>query len=111
MPRPRAIFPALLLLFVISAGGANRQMQSISISPSIGTGVNVTYTATGTFNRAPVTVHPVSVSWYVLPDVDPPAARYSLSGGTFVATRCPQNNPQFAATFTVVALAPANPDA
>jgi hypothetical protein len=96
---------------VISACGANRQLQSISISPSIGTGPDVAYTATGTFNRAPITVTPVSASWYVLPDVDPPPAMYSLSGGTFVAARCPLNNPQFAATFTVVALAPANPDA
>jgi hypothetical protein len=111
MPRPRSIFPAPLLLLVISACGANRQLQSISISPSIGTGPDVAYTATGTFNRAPITVTPVSVSWYVLPDVDPPPAMYSLSGGTFIAARCPLNNLQFTATVTVVALAPANPDA
>src|SRR5215469_11240203 len=99
MPRPRSIFPALLVLLVISACGANRQMQSINISPSIGTGPDVSYTATGTFNRAPITVTPVSASWYVLPDVDPPPAMYSLSGGTFVAARCPLNNLQFTATF------------
>lgn len=106
----KLFFPGFPLLLILTACGASRQMQSISISPAFENGVNATFTATGTFNMAPTPVSPVAASWYLLPDVDPPPASYSLSSGTFVATRCPPNQPT-SATFTVVALAPADPDA
>jgi hypothetical protein len=109
MPREKMLFPSLALLLILTSCGASRQMQSISITPTIGNGVNATFTATGTFNRAPTPVSPVSASWYLLPDVDPPPASYSLSAGKFVATRCP--NQPVSATFTIIALAPVDPNA
>ena len=109
MPREKMFFPSLALLLIVTACGANRRMQSISITPAIGNGANATFTATGTFNRAPTRVSPVSASWYLLPDVDPPPASYSLSAGKFVPTRCP--NQPVSATFTIIALAPVDPNA
>lgn len=109
MPREKMLFPSLALLLIVTACGANRQMQSISITPTIGNGANATFTATGTFNRAPTHVSPVAASWYLLPEVDPPPASYSLASGAFVATRCPPS--PVTATFTIVALAPVDPNA
>ena len=109
MPRQKMFFPSLALLLMVTACGANRQMLSINITPTIANGANATFTATGTFNRAPSQVSPVAASWFLLPEVDPPPASYSLSAGKFVATRCP--NQPVSATFTIIALAPVDPNA
>lgn len=111
MERFRSPFPVLPLFLVCCAcGGSSRHLQSISISPAIGTGASATFTATGTYSAAPMNVSPAAVSWFLFPEVDPPPPNYSLSNAAFVPIRCPQNA-TLTATFTIVALAPANPAA
>ncbi|HEY2466343.1 MAG TPA: hypothetical protein VGI45_00705 [Terracidiphilus sp.] len=111
MQRIKPLFPLLPLFLVCCAcGGNSRHLQSISISPAIGTGTKAAFTASGTYNAPPMNVSPVAVSWFLFPEVDPPPPNYSLSNAAFVPTRCPQGV-TLAGTFAIVALAPTNPAA
>ena len=109
-----AALPLLLALAAVLSGcggSMNRQLVSISISPTTGTGAPVTYTATGTYSDSPVTVTPVAVSWFVMgPAIDPPGPGYALAPGKYTSVRCSQASP-YAATYTVIAVAPSNPNA
>ena len=116
--RPTSIAsPAVIALILASilvgcsVAPVDRQLVSISISPSTGTGAPVTYAATGTFSDSPVMVTPMAVSWFVMgPAIDPPGPGYVLAPGKYTAMRCSQGTP-FAATYTIVAVAPSNPKA
>jgi hypothetical protein len=56
-------------------------------------------------------VTPLPVSWFLMgPGVDPPGPGYSLAKGKFTAVRCSEANP-VALTYTVIAVAPADPNA
>lgn len=107
--KPLYLFLPLFLL-CCACGGTSRQLQSISISPAVGSGANATFKATGTYNVPPTSVSPVAVSWFLFPEVDPPPPNYSLSNRAFTPVRCPQNV-TLPGTFTVVALAPTDPAA
>lgn len=114
MERIKSLFPVLPLFLVCCAcGGSSRHLQSLSISPAIGTGATATFTATGTYTAQPMKVSPAAVSWFLLPEVDPPAANYSLSNAAFVPSRCMQMQatPGATGSFAIVALAPTNPAA
>jgi hypothetical protein len=113
MSREIAPFLAIpLLLAIASCGGsANRQLVSISISPTTGSGA-ASYTATGTFTASPVTVTPLPVSWFIMgPGIDPPGAAYNLTSGKYAPARCIQVQGIQPATYTVIGLAPASPNA
>ena len=66
---------AILLLAVAlvgCGGGSTRHLLSISISPSTADGANfplggVQFTATGTFDKAPATVTPLTATWSISP--------------------------------------------
>src|SRR5260370_22747638 len=66
---------AILLLtasLVGCGGGSTRHLLSISISPPTANGANfplgaVQFTATGTFDKAPVTVTPLTATWSISP--------------------------------------------
>jgi len=97
----------LVLLGISACGSGSRQLQSISISS--GGNVNMQYTATGTFSKAPTTVSPLPVSWYVVnsavnPAVNGPIVGYALTTEPYTLSPC-------VLTDTVVALAPVNPSA
>jgi len=103
------LLPATLLvaLGITACGSGNRQLQSIAISS--GGNVSMQYSATGTFNKAPTTVSPLAVSWYVvnsavISDVSPPDYGYSLTTDPYSLEPC-------VLTDSVVALAPMNPNA
>jgi hypothetical protein len=116
MRHPTAAFLALPLLAPIAllvgcSGGMNRQLESISVSPATGSGAPVSYKATGTFTSSPTTVTPLAVSWFMMgPAIDPPGPEYMLTKGDFTAWRCRQANP-VASTYTIIAVAPADPNA
>jgi hypothetical protein len=94
-----------------SVGPSDRQLVSISISPTAAAGAPVTYTATGTFSDSPVNVTPVAVSWFIMgPAIDPPGPGYALAPGKYTSMHCSQGTP-FTATYTIVAVAPSNPKA
>ena len=98
---------SLLLLALTSCGTGNRQLESIIISP--GGNISMHYTASGTFNKAPATVSPLPVSWYVVnsavsPEVIGQEYGYTLTTEPYSLSPC-------ALTDTVVALAPMNPNA
>jgi len=106
--------PAALLLFSIAGcvADSDRVLQSISISPNTATGASASYTATGTYSSAPVTVTPLSVSWFVMgPGLDPPGPGYALAPGAFQAQRCSQVQSKTSQDYVVIAVAPANPNA
>jgi hypothetical protein len=89
----------------------NRQLESISITPASASGAPVTYAATGTYNASPMTVKPLPVSWYIMgPAIDPPGPGYSLSKPDLIEMRCEEANP-VAGTYTIIAVAPADPSA
>jgi hypothetical protein len=115
MVRITPLFPLLpLFLACFACGGSNRHLQSIGISPTSGGGPTASFQATGTYNVPPMNATPVPVSWFLLPEVDPPPPTYSLSNASFVPRRCPEvvNSPgSSAGSYTVVALAPTNPAA
>lgn len=98
------------LLFLIAAltvscgsgggsSGSNRQLQSIAIH-GVSNGAAVSFTATGTYNAAPVTATPLPASWYIQ---DPPDG-YVLTTQPFVVS-CLSVAPG------VTAVAPADPNA
>jgi hypothetical protein len=109
--REIAHFLALTCLIgLVGCGGStvNRQLVSISVSPTTATGANPTFTATGTFNTPPYTVTPLSVSWLMMgPGIDPPPPNYLLASGSYMVSFCPSKT----STYTVIAYAPANPSA
>jgi hypothetical protein len=96
-----------VLLGITACGSGSRQLQSISISS--GGNVNMHYTATGTFNKAPTTVSPLPVSWYVVNSAVSPAITEPTYG--YVLTTEPYSLSSCVLTDTVVALAPVNPSA
>ncbi len=92
--------------------GANRALESISISPNTAAGASASYIATGTFNTSPLTVNPQSVSWYIMgPGIDPPPAVYSLAVTSYNGQRCSQFQTKTTETYTVIAVAPVDPAA
>ena len=106
--------PAALLLFSIAGcvADSDRVLQSISISPNTATGASASYTATGTYSSAPVTVTPLSVSWLIMgPGLDPPGPGYAETPGVFQAQRCSQVQSKTTTNYVVVAFAPADPNA
>jgi len=97
----------LVFLGITACGSTNRQLQSITISS--GGNISMQYAATGTFNKAPTTVSPLPVSWYVvnsavIADVSPPDYGYTLTTQPYSLNPC-------VLTDTVVALAPMDPNA
>ena len=100
------------LPLAVSACGGNvtRQLQSITIARASGTQVN--FTAAGMFTAAPVTESPLAVSWYLMgPAIDPPPANYVLVGTPYHPARCVQAPGSPSVTYTVIALAPVDPNA
>ncbi len=62
----------LTVCLVACGGGSTRHLLSISISPPTANGANfplggVQFTATGTFDKAPVTVTPLTATWSISP--------------------------------------------
>jgi hypothetical protein len=103
-----ASFLSAALLFC--GCGNDRQLQSITVSPSSMTAAHnaqVTFTASGQFNRAPMSVTPLRTSWkFFGPGVDQVSFDdYTLTDQPFVATCF------LPGTFTVVAYAPTDPGA
>jgi hypothetical protein len=97
-------FPVTVLL-VISAGcgSSSRQLQSMDISPATASGSPVQFVATGHYNQAPLSMSPLPAFWAVAPNDDP--------GATITQTGVAQCQPGASKTFSVLAYAPADPDA
>jgi hypothetical protein len=104
---------ALILTCALSGcSGANRQLQSLSISAVTAVGVSTDFSAVGAFTASPTPVDPLPASWYLFgPGLDPPPPAYTLVSGAFDPQRCSQVQAGSTTTYTVVALAPADPDA
>jgi len=101
---------ALPLAVSACGGSVTRQLESITIARASGTPVN--FTASGTFTAAPVTENPLPVSWYLMgPAIDPPPADYVLVGDPYHPARCLQASDAPSLTYTVIAIAPVNPNA
>ena len=68
-------FLVILIVFQLwtaSCGGGGRELLSISVSPATANGADyplggVQFTATGTFNKPPITVTPLSATWSITP--------------------------------------------
>jgi hypothetical protein len=111
------LFPVPLLVLVsIFAGcsGTNTPhvLQSISITPASASGPGSSFTAIGSFSGAPTTVSPLPVSWLLMgPAIDPPPPGYTLVDGSYVASHCVQTTNQSPLNYTVIALAPVDPNA
>lgn len=59
------LFTLAVSLMLISCGtSSNRVLESISVSPQIGSG-QVQYVATGTFSAPPLTITPLPVNWCI----------------------------------------------
>jgi hypothetical protein len=101
---------SLLVVFgITTCGSSNRQLESITISS--GGNVSMQYTATGRYNESPTSVTSLPVSWYVVVNTavnpaitGPPVYGYTLTTQPFELSPCVQSD-------TVVALAPADPNA
>ena len=62
----------VLQLWMASCGNDRRELISISVSPATANGADfplggVQFTATGTFNKPPITVTPLSATWSITP--------------------------------------------
>ncbi len=62
----------LVPLWIVSCGSGGRTLISISVSPASANGADyplggVQFTATGTYNKPPTTVTPLSASWSITP--------------------------------------------
>jgi len=62
----------LIVCLVACGGGSTRHLLSISIAPLTANGADfplggVQFTATGTFDKAPVTVTPLTATWSISP--------------------------------------------
>lgn len=94
-----------VLAFVLTSCGSSNSLQSISISQTATTAA-LEFGATGTFTDGRV-ISALPVSWVILgPGVDPPGTGYTLSGAPFFPI-CVMSG----ASYTVVAIAPADPNA
>jgi len=99
-------FWALFLLLsaaslILSCGYSGRQLQSITIN-GVGSCCTFTYTATGSFNAAPMSVSPLPTSW----SLGTPPATYQLTTQSFeVDCSGPLTNT------LVTAMSPADPHA
>jgi len=63
---------SLTVCLIACGGGGTRHLLSISISPPTANGANfplggVQFTATGTFDKAPLTVTPLTATWSISP--------------------------------------------
>src|SRR5229473_1369827 len=71
----RRIAVVLFTLYLVACGGSGnstRLLLSVSIMPPTANGANyplgaVQFTATGTFDKAPVTVFPLTATWSISP--------------------------------------------
>ncbi|HEX7285835.1 MAG TPA: hypothetical protein VF532_06605 [Candidatus Angelobacter sp.] len=101
----------LCALLLPGCGGQDRTLQSMTVDGGSTTAVprnaQVTFTASGQFDMAPMNVNPVAASWAEFgPGIDPVGGTaYSLSTQPFIFTCF------LPGTFTVVAFAPADPKA
>jgi hypothetical protein len=102
-----ATFLLLILGTTTCGSGGRRQLESIAINS--GGNINMQYTATGMFNREPTPVSPLPVSWYVVNSAFSPAVVQPIYG--YVLTTQPYTLSPCLLTDTVVALAPADPNA
>jgi hypothetical protein len=103
----------LYILFSLSCG-SSRELTSISVSPATADAQKfpqgqVQFTATGTFNKAPTTVTPLSVNW--CPQATCGVGTPALVGIIVDSDGLAQCQPGFAGTVTLVAEAPRNPGA
>ena len=97
----------LVVLGITACGSGSRQLRSITINS--GGNISMQYIATGTFNKAPTTVSPRPVSWYVVNSAVSSAITEPTYG--YVLTTEPYSLSPCVLTDTVVALAPVNPSA
>jgi hypothetical protein len=75
---------SLFLAATLACGGSNRQLRSISITPTgviEGNMIQLQFVAAGAFNASPTAVDPLPVSWYVVPQAT--AAVYTLTSQPF----------------------------
>jgi len=101
---------ALPLAISACGGSATRLLQSITITRANGTQIN--FTAAGMFTAAPVTESLLPVAWYLMgPAIDPPPASYALVSAPYHPARCVQAPGPPSVTYTVIALAPVDPNA
>ncbi len=111
----RGLVPLLLILvFLSSSCGSSRELNSISVSPATADAQKfpngqVQFTATGTFNMAPTTVTPLSVTW--CPQATCGVGTPANVGITIDGNGLGQCEPTFSGTVTIVAEAPRNPGA
>jgi hypothetical protein len=103
---------ALLLLFLLSGCGSNRQLQSITVNPASAAattqGGQVQFTATGQFNMSPMTTTPATVAWFPsFPVIDPVSSGFgfTLTNQPFTA-QC-----LISGAMTVTAIAPMDTNA
>jgi hypothetical protein len=89
----------LAACFTVSCGNSNRRLQSITIN-GVTNGASMTFTATGNYNRSPMTVTPLPVNWVV----QDPLPDYTLTNQPFVVS-C------LLIVTSVTAMAPADPNA
>jgi hypothetical protein len=95
---------SLFLAATLACGGSNRQLRSISITPTgviEGNMIQLQFVAAGAFNASPTAVDPLPVSWYVVPQAT--AAVYTLTSQPFDIA-CQTGS-------SVIALAPTDPNA
>jgi hypothetical protein len=112
LKRPGLIATGFALLAISCAAGCgdSRQLEAITVSPASATTTvpgQVTFTATGQFNKAPMSVTPARVSWIEFgPGIDQTgSSSYTLTDQPVTAVCF------FPGTFTVVAYAPMDPSA
>jgi hypothetical protein len=84
MPRHGYLLWIVLLVLAASitlACGSNpqRQIESLTVSPSSADAPQVQFTATGTYTRPPVTVSPLQANWVVVDVTGHQATEVSIS--------------------------------
>lgn len=98
---------SFLLLVMLACGSSNRQLQSLTITPTgaiEGNMIQLRFVAAGTFNASPTTVNPLPVSWYVVPqEAEDVNLSYNLTSQPF-SLMCQTGS-------SVIALAPTDPNA
>jgi len=103
------LFSAPLVLFalaMVACGGANHQLQSLSISPAAGA-TQVQFTAVGMFAGSSQTA-PVSALWWTIQPWTYPPTPFSVSVSSTGFARCETFAP--AGTYTIFAVAPVDPN-
>ena len=110
MKNPGSLFAiSLLLLTGLACGTSSRQLQSISISPSIADAQSspngqVQFVATGHYNRAPMSSSPLPVLWGLLPGMS------GQAGATITQSGLAQCAQGASGSFSVATWAPADPN-